>query len=233
MKGDADVAAAAALLAEPTRAALVLAVMDEGALSASELAARARIAPSTASEHLARLVDGRFLATTKSGRHRYYRLADPAVADAIEALARIAPQPAVRSLREATRSELVRHARTCYDHLAGELGVALARGLEQTGALARRDGDYALGANAEAAFARLGVDLAELRSRRRQLVRGCLDWSERELHVGGALGAALAERLFELGWTRRRAGSRAVEVTEEGRRAMKSELGVELSRRPA
>src|SRR5439155_9137892 len=102
------------------------------------LAARAGIAPSTASEHLARLVAGGFLSTEKCGRHRYYRLADPAVAAAVEALALVAPQPQVRSLRKATDSEQLRHTRTCYDHLTGQVGVALARSLERDGTLVQR-----------------------------------------------------------------------------------------------
>lgn len=232
MRGDADVAAAAALLAEPTRAALVLALMDDGPLPASDLAARARIAPSTASEHLARLVAGGFLASSKSGRHRYYRLADRAVAEAVEALAVVAPQPKVRSLREATRSELIRYARTCYDHLAGQLGVAIARGLERKAALIRREGTYTLGPNAAAQLAALGIDLAPLQRQRRQLVRGCLDWSERELHVAGALGAAVTERLLALGWIRRSDGNRSVELTEDGRAGLESVLGIDFATRP-
>jgi DNA-binding transcriptional ArsR family regulator len=228
MRGDADVAAAAALLAEPARAALVLAVMDDGPLPASELAARAGIAPSTASEHLARLVGSGFLTTTKSGRHRYHELADPAVAAAVEALAIVAPQPPVRSLRDATRSELIRYARTCYDHLAGEVGVAVARALERDGALARRDATYVLGRRAERRFAALGIDVDELKRQRRPLLRGCLDWSERELHVAGALGAALTERLLALGWIKRRAGNRSVEVTDSGRHGLAAELGLDL-----
>jgi DNA-binding transcriptional ArsR family regulator len=127
MRGDVDVAAAARLLAEPARATLVLALMDREALPAGELAARAGIAPSTASEHLARLVEGNVLAMTRNGRYRTYRIAGPAVAEAVEALAAIAPQPRAHSLREATRGALLRHARTCYDHLAGHVGVSVAR----------------------------------------------------------------------------------------------------------
>jgi DNA-binding transcriptional ArsR family regulator len=229
MRGDADIAGAAALLAEPARAAFVSALMDEGPLPATALAARGRIAPSTASEHLARLVAGGFLSSEKRGRHRYYRLADPAVAAAVEALAVVAPQPEVRSLREATRSELLRHARTCYDHLAGRVGVALARSLEQDGTLVRRDGDYELGPEAERHLATFGIDLQALRNGRRPLVRGCVDWSERELHVAGALGAAVASRLFELGWIKRRDGNRSVEVTAEGRAGLSNELGIDHS----
>jgi DNA-binding transcriptional ArsR family regulator len=231
VKADADVAAAAALLSEPARASLVLSIMDEEPLPASELAARAGIAPSTASEHLRRLVDGGFLSTSKRGRHRYYRLAEPAIADAVEALARVAPQPPVRSLREATQGELIRYARTCYDHLAGGVGVALARGLERQRVLKRRDGGFVLGRNAAGGLARLAIDVTELESGRRPVVRGCLDWSERELHVAGALGAALADRLFELGWIRRRPGNRSVEITADGRAGLQTEFGVDVPAR--
>jgi DNA-binding transcriptional ArsR family regulator len=229
MRGDADIAGAAALLAEPARAAFVSALMENGPLPATALAARGRIAPSTAGEHLARLVAGGFLTSEKRGRHRYYWLADPAVAAAVEALAVVAPQPQVRSLGEATRSELLRHARTCYDHLAGRVGVALARSLEQDRTLVRRDGDYELGPEAERRLATLGIDLQALRNGRRPLVRGCVDWSERELHVAGALGAAVASRLFELGWIKRRDGNRSVEVTAEGRAGLSNELGIDQS----
>jgi len=228
MKGEADIAAAAGLLAEPARAALVLAVMEDGALPASELAARARIAPSTASQHLARLVEGGFLATSKNGRHRYYRLAETAVAEAVEALAIVAPQPRPRTLREVTRSELLREARTCYDHLAGRLGVALAAALERKGMLVRDMDTYELGPKAKSRLAPLGIDLGTLAQGRRPLVRGCLDWSERELHVAGALGAALTERLFELGWIERRETNRSVAVTAEGRELLRSRLGVDV-----
>ena len=226
MTGEADVAAAASLLAEPARAAIVEALMDQVALPAGELAAEARIAPSTASAHLARLVAGGFLVAATDGRQRRYRLAGPAVAEAVEALALVAPPQPVRSLREATRAELLRDARTCYDHLAGRLGVALARSLEQ-GRVVRRDrGTLVLGEEAGGRLAELGIDLARLEELRRPVVRGCLDWSERELHVAGGLGAALAARFFELGWIARRDGMRAVRVTEAGRVALGRELGV-------
>jgi DNA-binding transcriptional ArsR family regulator len=202
--------------------------MDEGTLPASELAARAGIAPSTASEHLARLVAGRFLDSTKAGRRRYYRLAGPDVAAAVEALAVVAPRRSVDSLRAATQSELLRHARTCYDHLAGRVGVALARALERRRVVVREGADYVLGPRAEAWLASVEIDLTELHRRRRPLVRGCLDWSERELHVSGSLGAATTHRLFELDLIRRRPGSRSVELTGQGH-AFMTELGVDAT----
>jgi DNA-binding transcriptional ArsR family regulator len=226
MTGDPDIAAAAALLAEPARAAIVGALMDKVALPASELASRAGVAPSTASEHLARLVNGGFLVRDEQGRHRYYELAGPAVAEAVEALALIAPQRPVRSLREATRAELLCSARTCYDHLAGQLGVALERALERQQVIRRDSGTLVLGERAEAHLAGLGIDLDQLQRQRRPLTRGCMDWSERELHLAGALGAALAERFFELGWIERHDGTRSVLVTDAGRAGLRRELGV-------
>ena len=230
MKGDVDVAAAAALLAEPARTALVQAVIEDGPLPASELAARAGIAPSTASQHLGRLVGAGFLATSKSGRHRYYRLGDPAVADAIEALAIVAPQPEPRTLREATRGELLREARTCYDHLAGRLGVAVARALEASDVVVRQNGGYAIGPRVSR-LETLEIELERLEGQRRPVIRGCLDWSERELHVAGGIGAALAARLFELGWIERREANRSVAVTERGRTLLREQLGVEFATR--
>ena len=141
-------------------------------------------------------------------------------------MAIVAPQPPVRSLREATKSELIRSARTCYDHLAGRLGVILAAALERDRTVIRRNGDYELGPGAEARCAALGIDLAALQAKRRPVVRGCLDWSERELHVAGALGAAIADRLFELGWIHKREGNRSIEVSDRDR--VESELGVEV-----
>lgn len=229
MDGDADVAAAAALIGEPARAALLLALMEEESLPARELAARASIAPSTASGHLARLVDGSLLVGERRGRHRYFRLADPAVAAALEALSTIAPARPVRSLREATVSEAIRQARTCYDHLAGRLGVELTAALEHEGVLVHDGEAYALGPLAVSRLGDLGIDVEQLSRRRRPLVRPCLDWSERRRHVAGALGAALAARLFEPGWLKRRSTNRSVEITSLGRVQLRAEFGLELA----
>jgi DNA-binding transcriptional ArsR family regulator len=200
---------------------------EDGALPASELATRAGIARLTASEHLARLLDGNLLVAVKRGRHRYFELADPTVAQAVEALSVIAPPREIRSLCEANQSERIRAARTCYDHLAGGLGVAVARPLESRGALARENGGYALGAGATEAVAVLDIDLELLACQRRPLVRACLDWSEREPHVAGALGAAITLRLFELGCIERRKRTRAVAVTDRGRDFLRHWLGID------
>jgi len=225
MRSEPDLAAAAALVAEPARAELVLAVLADGPLTASELAGRAGIARSTASGHLGRLVSGGFLTVSGRGRNRYYGLSGADVAEAVEALSRVAPQRPPRSLREATRNELLRDARTCYDHLAGRLGVAFAAALERRGVVERSNGDYALGKRAADELAALGIELEPLAAQRRPLLRGCLDWSERELHVAGSLGAALTARLFELGCIVRRDETRSVAVTGRGRELL-AELGV-------
>jgi DNA-binding transcriptional ArsR family regulator len=227
--GEPDVARAAALIGDPARATLLLALTEDEQLSARALAARAGIAPSTASGHLAKLVDAGLLAVDASGRHRYFRLAERAVADALEALAAIAPSKPVRSLRDATVGEALRQARTCYDHLAGRLGVELTAALEAERVLVRRNGAYLLGRRASSRLAALGIDVASLERQRRPLVRSCLDWSERRPHVAGAVGAALAQRLFELGWIERRERNRSVTVTEKGARALRSELGVDVA----
>jgi DNA-binding transcriptional ArsR family regulator len=227
--GDADVAAAAALIGEPARAALLLALMEEEVLAARELAARAGVSPSTASGHLSKLLSGGLVSDERLGRHRYFRLAEPAVAVALEALSAIAPARPVRTLREATVSDAIRYARTCYDHLAGRLGVELAAALERQGILVYQEEEYTLGAAAEIRLGDLGISIAELAGGRRPLVRSCLDWSERRRHVAGALGAALANRLFELGWLRRRPTNRSVEVTDVGRARLDEEFGLDLS----
>lgn len=225
MRSEPDLAAAATLLAEPARAELVLAALADGPLGASELAARAGVSRSTASGHLRRLVEGGFLVVAAHGRSRRHELAGPAVAEAVEALSRVAPPRPSRSLREANRNELIREARTCCDHLAGRLGVAFARALEQRQVVERSNGDYALGRRAAAELAGLGIELEPLTRLRRPLVRGCLDWSERELHVAGALGAALTARLFELGCIVRRDATRSVALTDTGRDLL-ARLGV-------
>jgi DNA-binding transcriptional ArsR family regulator len=220
---DADIAAPAALMGDPTRATFLTALSEGRALPASELAQRAGVRPSTASVQLAKLVGGGLLEVERQGRHRYYRLADRRIATAIESLAVIAPRRPVSSLSQARVSSELQAARTCYDHLAGALGVALFDALQRQRLLTP---ELEMTKRGVQRFEQLGVDVEELAARRRPLARRCLDWTERRHHLAGSLGAALAARFLELGWIEPRPTSRAVRVTAKGRRAFAREVGV-------
>ncbi len=227
MFADADLAATAELMTTH-RAPLLLALMAGRPLSASELAARARISPSLASSHLSKLLDGGLIAVTRHGRERHYRLADPHVADVLEAMLTLAPDRRASSLREATRGQQIRHARTCYDHLAGTLGVALTDALQKQCLLGPTENAYRVTPTGQRHLERLGLNVTELRRQRRLLARPCLDWSERRPHLAGALGAALAERMLELEWVRRIPGGRALRITETGHRGLRHEFALNL-----
>lgn len=233
-------ASAAALLAEPARAKVLMALADGRALPASLLATEAGVSPQTVSSHLRKLLDGGLLAVESSGRHRYYRLAGPEVAAAVEAVARIARPLPIKSLRQSTRAAALREARTCYDHLAGRLGVALLETLVRREALVRTDGGsgaerrpddplaqqlpdgpYVLGPAAPAIFGDLGIDLAQEGSSSRRLLRFCVDWSEQRHHLAGRLGASVATALFDRNWITRRPHQRAVDLTPAGQQALK------------
>ena len=221
---DVDIAAPASLIGDATRATFLMALSKGQSLSAGELAERAGVSASTASVQLARLVDGGFLSVERNGRNRYYSLVDPEIAAAIEALAVIAPRRPASSLKQARIGSELQAARTCYDHLAGALGVALFEALRRERMLTDELEVTARGARR---FEELGIDVGQLAGRRRPLTRLCLDWTERRHHLAGLLGAALATRCFELGWIERLPTSRAVRVTERGRRGFARELMVE------
>ncbi|MES1248934.1 MAG: metalloregulator ArsR/SmtB family transcription factor [Actinomycetota bacterium] len=215
MDGDADIAAVGALLAEPARASVLLALADGRSLAASMLAAEAGVAASTASHHLARLVDAGLVRVESRGRHRYFSLAGPQVGELIEAVARVAPPKPVTSLREGTRAHAVRYARSCYDHLAGRLGIAVADAL--------CDDDFAITAAGARRLHAIGVDV-----RTGDHARACRDWTEQRDHIAGPLGTELLSALVQHGWLRRDARTRAVRVTEAGAAELPRRLHVEL-----
>jgi DNA-binding transcriptional ArsR family regulator len=204
---------------------MLTAMLGGRALPASELAQVAEVSPSTASAHLARLTLSGLVAVEVHGRHRYHRLADERVAEVIEGLAALAPARPVRSLRDANRTTAERAARSCYDHLAGAVAVALADRLCDTGALDRAD----LGLRDPAPFEALGVDVGALAGGRRPLTRSCLDWSERRPHLAGALGAALLQTLLASSWVVRRPQGRAIAITPRGRAGLREALGLDLA----
>ncbi len=205
---------------------MLLALSGEHEVTASELALAAGVSPPTASLHLAKLAAAGFVAIRRQGRHRFYRLARPELVHAMEALAVLAPESAPRTHRQARIGRAVRTARTCYDHLAGRLGVGITRAQVDRGALRSAGGHFDLTPEGEKVLGDLGIDLAAARSRRRAFAPACLDWSERVPHVAGALGAALLALLLERGWIERTPASRAVQVTLAGRRGLQRLLGV-------
>jgi DNA-binding transcriptional ArsR family regulator len=230
MLADADLARVAALIGDPHRAGFLLALAGGGECSAGELARRTGASTSLASGHLAKLREGGLVAAERRGRNRYYRLAGADVAQAIEGLLAIAPQRPAASLRESTRGEAIRRARTCYDHFAGGLGVTLTQALERERVLRAADDGWSLTPVGRDRLERLGLDIDGLERGRRTLIRPCLDWTERRPHLAGGLGAALAQRILELGWVTRLPGTRAVLVTADGVRELRRAFAVELGR---
>jgi DNA-binding transcriptional ArsR family regulator len=214
------IASVAALIGDPARANMLMALMDGRALTASELAEAGGITLQTASGHLSRLVEAGLLGVRKQGRHRYFALSDKDVADALEALMGLAQRTGAVPVRTGPRHAALREARVCYDHLAGERGVALLEGLSRRGFVAGTE-ELSLTPNGRAYLTALGVGLDSLESGRRPLCRPCLDWSERRTHLGGALGVALLDLMQERGWLRREEG-RVLRFTPAGTRAFET-----------
>ncbi|HLJ71442.1 MAG TPA: helix-turn-helix transcriptional regulator [Roseiarcus sp.] len=226
-------AAIAALIADPARAAMLIAVLDGRALPAGELAYAAGITAQTASAHLAKLLDGGLLSVETCGRHRYYRLAGAHIAQALEQLAAIRPAEPVRRKALTPEARELRFARCCYDHLAGQLGVAATRAMQEKGFIVAADEKrFEVTAAGAEWFGGLGLNVASLKPTRRGLARQCLDWTERSHHLAGPLGVAFLDRLCAAGWLRRSRQSRLVRVTPKGRIALKERLGVEAEPLP-
>jgi hypothetical protein len=182
--------------------------------------------PSTISGHLSKLVESDLITVVKQGRHRYFRLTNPAIATILEELAVLAPAAPVRSLHDGAIGEAVRRARTCYNHLAGALGVALTQALVEKQILLPLEDGYTLSEDGEHWLHDFGISCM-LKQRDATFAPHHIDWSERRHHVAGALGAAITQRLFELDWIRRIPSNRAVRVTEEGRCALAREFGLQ------
>ena len=228
---DVDIAAAATLFADPTRAAVIAALLDGRALTAGELARTAEVSAATASSHLHRLLDAGYVAVSAQGRHRYYALSDERVGRAFESLAALAPTRPIRSLRQSKGAERLRYARTCYDHLAGASAVALADSLVDNGDLRSAGDAFELTDAGVRRLTEFGLDVATLARARRSFAHPCLDWSERRHHIGGALGAALLDRMLDLGWLTRDPQTRAVRLQSPARDGFSTYFSCELPAR--
>jgi DNA-binding transcriptional ArsR family regulator len=235
---DADIAPAAALMADPTRAAILQALMPDRPLAAGELARMAGVSAATASFHLAKLLEGDMITVIRQGRHRYYRLAGHEVAAAIEALGLISPALPVRTLRQSREAAALAEARTCYDHLAGRAGVELLAGLLRLSWLEEKSGRTGGGDSSSLRFeitgagakalGSFGLDMLQIRRSRRYFAGTCIDWTQRRRHLNGALAAAITSRLFDLGWIERGARRRSVRITPAGAEGLACTFGVDL-----
>lgn len=215
-----NIAFIGSLLGDEARACIVSALQDGRALTATELAVGAGITPQTTSFHLDKLVRAGLLTVLPQGRHRFFRISSPDIATAIHALVRLVPN--VHAKPAAKRSNDVCFARSCYNHLAGYLGVAVAESLQSKGIIeATADDDFSVTVKGQAFFNNLEMDLSTVRKSRRLFARQCLDWSERRPHLGGALGQALCDRLIQRHWLLKKNGGREIYVTAAGQREFK------------
>ena len=224
-----DMAELGALLGDPARANILAALIDGRALTATELAAIAGVAPQTASGHLARLTRSNLLALNKQGRHRYYRLASPLVGSMLESLMAVAAvQLPPRRARPSRLDQAMRTARTCYDHIAGRLGVAISDALIARGCIILAEDGGEVTAVGKDFLESFGAQLSP-HAARRVFCRPCLDWSERRWHIAGAVGAALCKRCLDLHWVARAENTRALTITEKGHRGFAEALDVSLN----
>jgi DNA-binding transcriptional ArsR family regulator len=217
-----NIARIATLLGDPTRAEVLTALMTDRALTATELSNLANVSKQTMSGHLAKLLGAGLVSVSQQGRHRYFRLAGEDIAQLIEALMGVAFRTGSVRLVSSPRDPAMRKARVCYDHLAGECGVLIHEALWRMKAFAPTPDGLALSRRGMAWFSRIGIDTERIAEQRRAFCRPCMDWSERRQHLGGALGAALLARIFELRWARRLPGSRVVSFSANGERAFLS-----------
>ena len=227
MNPGADLAWIASVVGDPARARILSALMDRRARTAKELAFLARVAPATASAHLAKLLDCKLVSVEPQGRHRYFRLASALVAQMIESIGLVAADAPPSGVSRARVDETMATARTCYDHIAGRLGVAIADALQDRGDVVFADGGGEVTASGRAFFSRLGVDLARASAGRRVFCRPCLDWTERRYHLAGAVGAALCDHCLARGWLQRTRDTRALTISADGRAAFASAFGID------
>lgn len=221
-----NLARIAALIGDPVRARMLLALFDDPELPASELALRANASPQSASGHLGKLVAGGLLTARSAGRQRLFSLASPQVADAVETLAALGPQTPVTSLRQHTAMQRMREARSCYDHLAGRLGVGVTQAFQRRGLLALRGNDFNLTAKGGRFFVEIGIDVEQARAHNRSFARACVDWTERRPHLAGSLGAALLDHVLKEQWVRRSSRDRSLLITPSGRQAFANVFGL-------
>jgi DNA-binding transcriptional ArsR family regulator len=224
MKDGPNIANIASIVGERARAEILTSLLSGEAMTATELAMVVKLSKQTVSVHLAKLVAGGLIVVEAQGRHRYFRLADPDVVNLLEALAGVAFRSGQVRLRASPREPMLRHARVCYDHLAGECGVAALEAMLARGHLENRSA-LKVTESGRAWFGTLGINVNTLQGMKRPLCRTCLDWSVRRHHLAGALGAALLSTYFANGWAQRVPASRVVKFTRTGEKAFLAHFG--------
>jgi DNA-binding transcriptional ArsR family regulator len=228
IKMNPDISKIASLLSDPTRSSILLRLMDGTIHPVSELALAAKVKPQTASFHLHKMLDADLVGVEKHGRHRYYKLKNGDAARIIEQLLTISPGTPVKSFKESREKAAVHFARTCYDHLAGYVGVQITNSLVQQEFLKKMDKDFKVTASGSQFLKDFGINEADLSQKRRKFASCCLDWTERQHHIAGALGNALLERMLELEWFSRMPQTRALTVTPKGRLELEKRLSIQL-----
>ncbi len=216
----------ASLLGDRTRSLILCTLLEGRAYTATELSLRADISPQSASNHLSKLVDAGILAVRNQGRHRYYSLASPEAAQALESIAALLPPWNLKS--ESMLPAGIAYARSCYDHLAGRLGVEMTDSLLGKSILADSNGEFVVTPAGEDWLSSLGLDITEMRRQKRAFARKCLDWSERRHHLAGALGASIFRMMLTNNWVRRRTDSRELVVTPTGRIKLGTHFNLDL-----
>jgi DNA-binding transcriptional ArsR family regulator len=224
MNAEPDISRIARTIGDPTRIRMLTLLMEGRALTAKELAYGSGVEPATASVHLQRLLADSLVVSTTQGRHKYFRLASPHVARCIESLMVVAMPGKASASTDSLPP--IRLARFCYDHLAGRIATGIAQSLVSRKLLHRHEKDFVLTASGERWFRQFGIDPAALAGSRRRFLYPCLDWSERQDHLGGALAAALAKHMIESRWLKRKPDTRIAFITQTGREALLSHFGV-------
>jgi DNA-binding transcriptional ArsR family regulator len=221
-----NIAEVAALIGDPGRAAMLLALLDGRDLAASELASVAGMTPQAATAHFKKLVAAGLLVGRSAGRHHFFRIASPEVGHAIETLATIAPPAKIVALGQSTTLERLRAARSCYDHLAGRLGVVVTDRLVERKAIEPAGRDFMLASRGREVFGELGVDLDDIQAERRSFARACIDWTERRPHLAGSLGASVLAVFIRKRWVTRNSTDRALRVTPDGARELRRRYNI-------
>jgi DNA-binding transcriptional ArsR family regulator len=219
----------ASIVSEPSRAAILTVLLDNRFHSAGELAYMARIKPQTTSFHLSKMIEANLITVEKQGRHRYFRIQGPEVAKIMETLLPLSPPAQIRSFNQSTEDKAIRQARTCYDHIAGFLGVQLTDSFIKKGFLTDNNDEFLLSEGGVSFLASLGIDVQEVRKKRRSFSHKCLDWSERRHHLAGALGNVILELFIELNWVKRLPKTRALEITSIGKKAFLDYFSIDVS----